>query len=253
MSTTTRRGRGRTVVLATPAAIVPGTSIVLATSRLPDLAAMLDPEGIADSVRKAGPLGLVALFLLLVLQCVVAPLPSEPLMMAAGYVYGPGAGFAISLGGVTTGGIACFALARRFGRPLAVRLVRAERLDALEARLAGRSLAAILLGILALRVFAFGSFDVLSYVCGLLLVPLGWFVAITAIGVVPKVFAFTYLGAVGTRPAWLDGLILVGTFSVILAAPLWVWVSRRRAGRQGGLRADQTSRPAASRESRSSP
>ena len=38
----------------------------------------------------------MALFGLFVLQCVVAPIPSEPFMMAAGYVYGPSAGFAIA-------------------------------------------------------------------------------------------------------------------------------------------------------------
>ena len=187
------------------------------------------PEALAERVRAAGSLGPAALLGLLILQCVVAPLPSEPLMMAAGFVYGPWSGFALSLVGVTIGAVACFGLARRFGRPLAERMVRADRLDAIDAHLAGRSLPAVLLGVLALRLFAFGSFDVLSYACGLFLVPFGWFVAITAVGVVPKVFAFTYLGAsAGARPGWLDALILIGTFGVLVGLP---WVLRRRAAR----------------------
>src|SRR4030095_4138259 len=92
-----------------------------------------DADALAARLREAGPIGPIALFALFVLQCVVAPIPSEPLMIAAGFVYGPGPGFGLAWGGVVVGALACFGLARLFGRPMALRLVRSHHLDALAA------------------------------------------------------------------------------------------------------------------------
>jgi len=89
--------------------------------------------------------------------------------------------------------------------------------------------------VLALRLFAFTSFDVLSYACGLVRFPFRWFLLATALGAVPKVFAFTYAGAsIGARPRWLDGLMLVGTLGVLLVLPWLIRLGRRsrRLGKQ---------------------
>lgn len=201
------------VVIAAGAA----TAAALVWARAPDV----DAPAIAARVREAGALGPVALVAAFVLQCVVAPLPSEPVMMAAGYVYGPGPGFAVAWLGVVAGAAACFALARAYGRPLVARFVSHARLDALDAFIGARGVRATFAAVLALRVLAFHSFDVLSYACGLVCFPFRWFVAATAIGAVPKVFAFTYMGAtIGGRPGWLDALILAGTFGVLALLPL---------------------------------
>ncbi len=193
----------------------------------------LEPEAVAERVRAAGPLGHLALHAWFVLQCVVAPLPSEPAMMAAGFVYGFGVAFGITWLGVVLGAAACFGLARRFGRPFVERFVRAERLEALDARVAGQGLAATFAVVLALRLFTFTSFDVLSYGCGLLRFPFRWFLLATVLGAVPKVVAFTYAGAgIGERPGWLDGVILAGSLSGLLALPWLVRLGRRAVGTQ---------------------
>jgi uncharacterized membrane protein YdjX (TVP38/TMEM64 family) len=193
----------------------------------------LQPEAVAERVRQAGPLGPVALLAWFVLQCVVVPLPSEPAMMAAGFVYGFGVAFGITWLGVVLGAAACFGLARRFGRPFVERFVRAERLEALDARVGGRGLAATFAVVLALRLFAFTSFDVLSYGCGLLRFPFRWFLVATVLGAVPKVVAFTYAGAgIGARPGWLDGVMLVGMVSGLLVLPWLVRLGRQTVGAQ---------------------
>jgi uncharacterized membrane protein YdjX (TVP38/TMEM64 family) len=141
-------------------------------------------------------------------------------MMAAGYVYGPGSGFVLAWLGVVAGAAACFGLARAFGRPLVTRFVSHRRLDAVDEFVSARGVHATFAGVLALRVLAFHSFDVLSYACGLVSFPFRWFLAATAIGAVPKAFAFTYMGAtIGSRPGWLDVLILVGSFGVLALLP----------------------------------
>ncbi len=189
-----------------------------------------DAEGIAEGVRAAGLLGSIGLFALLVVQCVVAPVPSEPIMMAAGYVYGPRVALGIVWTGVVVGGTLCFLLGRAYGRPLAERLFSGERLDAIEARLGNLGPWTAFAALVAIRALAFQSFDLVSYACGIVRLSAPAFLAATALGALPKAFAFTYAGsALTARPAWLDGLILAGTFGV-LAVALVGAVLRRRAG-----------------------
>jgi uncharacterized membrane protein YdjX (TVP38/TMEM64 family) len=185
-----------------------------------------DADTLAARLRAQGPLGPALLLVLLVLQCVIAPLPSEPLMMGAGFVYGTVPGAAIGWLGVVLGAAVCFALARTLGRPFAERFVRGQQLAAVDTYVDGRGRGRTFLAVLAVRLFAFMSFDVVSYACGLIRFPFHWFLLATALGAVPKVWAFTYLGvSAAARPAWLDGVLLVGTFGVLAVAP-WVvrWV-----------------------------
>ncbi len=189
--------------------------------------AALDARAIADRVHAAGPIGPIALFALLVLQCVVSPLPSEPLMMAAGFLYGPWVGFTLAWSAVVLGATLCFMMARTLGRSVVERFVSSEKLASFDASFVQRGEIAAFFGVLAIRLFAHGSFDVVSYACGLVPFRLPMFLVASGAGVVPKVLAFTYLGAsTGSRPAWLDALILAGTFGMLLLVPLW-WRSRR--------------------------
>jgi len=51
--------------------------------------AHLDADMLADRVRASGAMGPLAVIALLIVQAVIAPLPSPPILMAAGFVYGP--------------------------------------------------------------------------------------------------------------------------------------------------------------------
>ena len=213
----------KVVLVASGATALAGVALAWWCFSLHDVTA-LDAEAIASRVRDAGPWGAVALLGLLLLQCIVAPLPSEPLMMAAGFIYGTPAGFTLGWAGVVTGALLCFGIARVFGRPLVARLVGAPRLASVETLVAERGLAPAFFALLAVRALAFASFDVVSYVCGLVRFPFRWFVLATALGAVPKVLAFTYVGTtMGSPPVWLNGVILAGTFGVIAAA---AWIAR---------------------------
>ena len=182
---------------------------------------------LAENLRSLGPIGPVVLFVLFVIQCVIPPIPSEPMMMAAGFVYGPRVGGFVAWLGVVVGALACFGLSRAYGRPFVERFVRTDRLQDVDRFLEGRGAVAAFFVLLGVRVVAFSSFDVVSYGFGLVKFPLPSFLVATAIGVIPKVAAFTYLGSTAaTRPAWLDWVILAGTFGLVFLLPL-LW--RRRA------------------------
>jgi uncharacterized membrane protein YdjX (TVP38/TMEM64 family) len=213
--------RGRLAALVGGFLLLGGVLVVWPTD--------FDAAAIAERVRAAGALGLIGLLALLVVQCVIAPVPSEPIMMAAGYVYGPGPALLISWIGVVLGASCCFGLARLYGRPLAERVVTAKRLDAAEAHLDRGGAWLTFAGLLAIRTLAFHSFDVLSYACGIVRLPFLVFLAATVLGALPKVFAFTYAGATfAARPAWLDAIILVGTFGVLAVVAVAAVLRGRR-------------------------
>jgi uncharacterized membrane protein YdjX (TVP38/TMEM64 family) len=185
-----------------------------------------DADAIAARVRDAGALGPVVLVALLVVQSVLAPLPSQPLLMAAGFVYGTVAGFAIGWLGVALGACVCFALGRVLGRPFVQRFVSPARLAAFDDYVERRGLRTVFLTVLSLRLFVHISFDTVSYACGLSRFPALWFFAATAIGEVPKVLAFTYLGAgIGEAPPWIRALIVAGLLGAVIA---WLWMVRGR-------------------------
>lgn len=190
-------------------ALAGGALVVLvALAFLFDLT-LLDADRVADQIRSWGPGGPLALIALLVAQAVVAPLPSPPLLMAAGFVYGPWAGFAIGCVGLLLGASACFGLARVFGRPFAERFVSSERLAAIDHQVGSRS-GSTLLALVSLRVLMPPAFDAVSYGCGLVRVPFRWFALATAIGEIPKVGSFTYIGAAtGGVSSWLTAWVLL--------------------------------------------
>lgn len=194
-----------------------------------------DADAIAARVRRAGALGPVLLVALLVAQSVIAPVPSQPLLMAAGFVYGTMAGFAIAWLGVALGACACFALARVLGRPFVERFVSSERLAAFDDYVEQRGRRTVFLTVLSLRLFVHLSFDTVSYACGLSRFPALWFFVATGIGEIPKVLAFTYLGAgFGEAPAWVRALIVAGVLGAVVA---WLWLIR---GRFAGTAAERS-------------
>lgn len=201
--------------------------LVLAGAGLWWLFARTDAQALAERVRALGPIGPLATVALLVLQCVVAPIPSEPIMMSAGFVYGARTAFVLAWLGVVLGAAGCYLLARAFGRPLTERFVARDRLAAIEQGLVSRGAVATFSALLAIRMVAFSSFDVLSYACGLVRIPLGWFLLATVVGAVPKVLAFTYVGAAADRPGWLDAVMIAGTVPFLLLVP---WLLARRRG-----------------------
>jgi len=85
----------------------------------------------ADSVRtwimQFGSLGPIVIIVLNAVQIIIAPLPSYPIQLAAGYLLGIWGGFLCSIMGMLIGGTVAAALARHYGRPLVQRIMGTER------------------------------------------------------------------------------------------------------------------------------
>lgn len=160
----------------------------------------------------------------LLVSDLVLPIPNTIVMAALGVIYGPFVGGIVSVLGNVLSGLLGYSLCRRFGRPLAVRLVGDADLRAGE-RLFARSGGLIVAASRWLPVLP----EVISCMAGLTRMSFTSFVLALLCGSVPFGFIVAGLGYAGS-----DRPLLTLVLSALLPLPLWyvlqtVLVPRSRA------------------------
>ena len=147
-------------------------------------------DEVVSHIRNAGPWGPVALVVIMVAAIVLSPIPSAPITLAAGAVYGHFWGTVYALAGAEIGALIAFELARRFGR---------ERISRWFGKGALPSLVDSQIGLTAVvfvaRLLPAVSFDVISYAAGLTRLRRLWFAIATAAGMIPATFLLSHAGA----------------------------------------------------------
>ena len=180
-------------------------------------AAWLNPEHIVEWLGGAGGFAPLLFVILTATAVVVSPIPSLPLDVAAGALFGPFLGGLYAVGGGLLGALTSFLIARFLGRGLLERALSghinfcSECSDKLLTRIVFLS-----------RLLPFISFDVVSYGAGLTKIPVGKFALATGIGMAPPTFVFTYFGSVvGVGPAVTvpTAVALVALFFLL---PRWI-------------------------------
>jgi uncharacterized membrane protein YdjX (TVP38/TMEM64 family) len=182
-----------------------------------DISAYFSPEMIKGWLRAWGALAPVFYMLVMALAIVASPIPSLPLNIAAGAVFGPLAGTAYSLFGALAGALASFMIARLLGRELMERFLGGHVNFC--TRCSDRLLTKI---VFVSRLLPFVSFDVVSYGAGLTRMSPGRFGLATFTGMVPLTFLYNYTGSVlvfGRGIALVFGLLLVLAFFLM---PRWL-------------------------------
>lgn len=166
--------------------------------------ASLYHEGLASFVEAGGAFGVVA-FVVLTALCTVllVPFDSSVLLPLAAHAWGPAHAALMAIAGWTAGSAASFAIARRYGRPVAERMIGARRVVEAERHAPHEHLFWWVAG-----TQAFIQVDFISYMFGLFTrIPLGEYVLATALGDILPAFFFSY---VGTLPIWYKLLAIVG-------------------------------------------
>jgi len=144
----------------------------------------------------------------MVCAVLIPPIPSLPLDLAAGAVFGPFYGALYVMIGAEIGAIAGFLLAQAMGREALSRLFKTE------ATFCRRCTDHQLMGAIFLaRLIPIFSFDVVSYGAGFTNVSLKTFALVTLFGMAPPTFAFTYLGSSIVSTQW--SLIAAGAGMVL--------------------------------------
>ncbi len=149
------------------------------------------------------------------------PIPPTLYTFAGGFTFGPFLGTALTVTGATLNASFCFLIARWLGKEFVERLSKGK-LAKLNERLENGGFKTLIV----VRTSPVGPpFDLVSYVSGLLRISfLAHFFA-TMLGVIPAVFAYSYLGGSITKGAFA---ILVGVFLVVLISILLPWYLKKR-------------------------
>jgi uncharacterized membrane protein YdjX (TVP38/TMEM64 family) len=160
--------------------------------------------------------GAVLYILLNILDAVLAPGATLPLIPVAAHAWGPVPAAIVTTIGWTVGSLIAFLIARRWGYPIVKKLTSMERLRQMKKYIPED----LFWSIVVLRLFM--PMDVMSYVLGLF-TDISWsrYVIATALGVAPMALVLAY---VGNLPNAYD-LIPCGVGLAVVAA--YVMVARR--------------------------
>jgi uncharacterized membrane protein YdjX (TVP38/TMEM64 family) len=183
---------------------------------------VIDLEAIQSFIAAQGVLAPLVYMGLLTVAIVIAPMPGWPLVVASAALFGPFWGAVYAVPAVCLGATIAFGLARRYGRPLVLRLVPESRLVQFERQLSGRQETLILL---VLRLMPFSPFDIINYAAGLTRISYRNFILVTIMGVVPHNFVLAYFGHYGLTGNILG--ILAICLLLLLAILLWPRLMRR--------------------------
>jgi len=177
-----------------------------------------DVEAFFDGGGALGPVLFAAAYALLT----VLLFPGAPLTIAAGALYGVAGGALLSVIGATVGATASFLISRRGARE-SVGQVRGRRLEAIEARLSGRGVLALLL----LRLLPVVPFNALNYAAGASTIGTRDYLVATAAGIVPGALVYAGLGT-GLDDPTSPLFVMAVITAVALALTAWAVGRRQR-------------------------
>lgn len=165
-----------------------------------------------DQIERLGFWGPAVVMALMAANIVLSPLPSAPILLAAGAAYGPYWGTFWVLAGAELGALIAFGLARWFGADLVQRWFG----ESPALRIIGDQ--TTLMGIVFVsRLVPFMSFDLISYGAGL--TPLHWwrFALANLAGMIPMNFILVQFGH-GILSAEGSGLLVAALAAAAVAA-----------------------------------
>jgi uncharacterized membrane protein YdjX (TVP38/TMEM64 family) len=184
-----------------------------------------DIAGLRDYIVSFGLWAPVASCFLMVLQALVAPVPSFLITFANGLAFGVFWGWVLSVFGHVLAASVCFGISRALGRVPVEVLVGRTGLESADRWFARWGVYAVFAG----RLLPGVAFDAISYAAGLTNMRYRNFLVATTLGIVPQTFLYSYLGR--QAPEYV-GLFLVTTGIFLLAVIVVAAVRYRRERRR---------------------
>jgi uncharacterized membrane protein YdjX (TVP38/TMEM64 family) len=168
----------------------------------------LSPTVLAQWLNGAGSLAPLLLIGIMICTVVIPPIPSLPVVLAAGAAFGPFDGALYAVIGAEIGATVCFLVARALGREALSRVMKTEATFG-QMRTDHQLMGMVFFA----RLIPIFSFEV-SFGAGLTNISLKTFALATLFGMAPPTFAFTYLGSSMISAQW--PLIAAGAAMVLL-------------------------------------
>jgi uncharacterized membrane protein YdjX (TVP38/TMEM64 family) len=184
-------------------------------------------DDVVVHIRNAGQWGPAALVVIMAAAIVLSPIPSAPITLAAGAVYGHFWGTVYALAGAEIGALIAFELARCFGRDRISRWFGKGALPSMVDSQIGLAAA-----VFVARLLPAVSFDVISYAAGLTRLRRLWFAIATAAGMIPATFLLSHAGAglIAIDGEGKEILFSLAGLALLSIIGLVVGVSRSKAG-----------------------
>lgn len=170
------------------------------------------PQNWATSIQALGPTGVLLYIGLLIVAIVIGPIPSTPVTVAAGAIWGPVLAGVYGVIGVYLGSLAAYFIGRTLGRSV-VRLLLGKVIYFSSHR------GEVYLGWLVFlsHLTPFLPYDLVSYGAGISGMTFSIYAVACLLGVIPCVFFLTFMGAALTSTLLLGaGLALVFVLMLIL-------------------------------------
>lgn len=180
---------------------------------------VLTPEGFRQAVKNLGLLGPFAYIAILALSVVISPIPSAPLAVIAGTIWGALMAGIYSIIGGFIGGLIAYLLGRTLGR-LAIKSLTGKFIYFSKNK--GETYLSWLIFIT--RMLPIFSFDLISYAAGIAGLSLPKYAIATFLGMIPSTFLLTYMGGALSVDTPLGIGISIIFLIVILVLP---WLFRR--------------------------
>ena len=164
-------------------------------------------------VKQFGVFGPLAIIFIIAIAIVISPIPSAPIALVSGALYGHTLGTIYVIFGAVIGALMAFIIARKLGYDYVSRRFHSY----LPAKIIG-SQNTMMAIIFVSRLAPFISFDVMSYVAGLTNLTLGRFFIATVMGVIPISFMLAHLGSemiVGEARSIVWSILILGLVTII--------------------------------------
>jgi uncharacterized membrane protein YdjX (TVP38/TMEM64 family) len=182
-----------------------------------DIGSYFNPENIKVWLNEAGSLAPILFMLIMAAAIVISPIPTLPLDIAGGAVFGPILGTLYASVGALVGAMISFLIARALGRDLIARFLGGHINFCTEC--SDRLLIKI---VFLSRLLPVISFDVVSYGAGLTKMSLSKFSLATYFGMLPLTFVYTYYGSILTFGTELPIILAVVMVILFFLVPRWI-------------------------------
>lgn len=147
-------------------------------------------EWVVNPIYALGILGMFLFVLIMALQGLIAPIPSEIILLATGLIYNVLVGGIMGIIGSMGAGLLCYYISRKGGRPLVRKFVGNSALNMADEFIHKYGIWAIIIA----RFIPFIPFDPVSYASGLVDMDIKKYSIGTFLGSIPRAFFWAWLG-----------------------------------------------------------
>ena len=172
--------------------------------------------------------GIVIIVGLMAMAIVFNPIPSAPVALVAGAIYGHTWGTVYIVIGALTGAITAFFIARLAGRAVVCRLLGEHSFPAWIG-----SQNSMTITVLVSRLVPFISFDLVSYGAGLTSLKPWRFIVATLIGLLPASFLLAHFGSKMTPDNFNESMSYIFLIGILILLPIiWGLIKHRKKNTQ---------------------